>query len=184
MDRVPRLDHVITTTIITTIATTTTIITVPMGVITTLPAGPERGVDGTCARRSAAIPDHPIILPDRGLTSDQMPVAQPLARSSSGVTTSAKSWATRTVNGSCRAATTVMRFGRDLDHWPVPSLSGMHSERSERSHPAQPKSAPADRISEPAHLSRPTPTSALAIRAGAARRQPFGNHSATLTPSP
>jgi hypothetical protein len=155
-----------------------------VGVITTMPAGRERGVDGTCARRSAAIPERPIILRDRGLTADQMPVAQPLARLSSGVTTSARSSATRTVNGSYRAATMAMRFGPALDHWPVPSLSGTHTERSERSHPAQPKSAPADRTSEPAHLSRPTPTSALAIRAGAAQRQPFSNQSATLTPSP
>jgi hypothetical protein len=32
----------------------------------------ERGAAGTCARRSAAIPDHPIVLRDRGPTMGRM----------------------------------------------------------------------------------------------------------------
>jgi len=113
--------YIITTTTTTTTATTTTTTTITvvlMAVITAMPVGREHGADGSCARKSAAIPDHPIILRDRGLTTDQMPVAQSLARSSSGVTTSARLSATRTVNGSFRAATMVMRFGPVLDHWP------------------------------------------------------------------
>lgn len=90
----------------------------------------ERGVDGICAHRSAAIPDHLIILRGRGLTMVRMPEAQPLARSSSGVTMSARSLADRMVNGSSRAAMTVMRFVRGLDHLRVPSLSGMPTARS------------------------------------------------------
>ena len=68
-----------------------------------------------------------------GSAPDQMPAAQPLVRSLSGVTTLARSSAIRMVNGSCRAAMTVMPFGRGLDHWPVPSLSGTRTARSKRS---------------------------------------------------
>jgi hypothetical protein len=68
----------VSTTIISTIVTTTTIATTTlMGLITAMLAGQEHGADGTCARRSAVIPAHPIILHGRGLTMDQMPVAQP-----------------------------------------------------------------------------------------------------------
>jgi hypothetical protein len=42
----------------------------------------------------------------------------------------------------------VMRFGPGLDHWPVPSLSGMHTDRSKRSHSHLTPSA--RRHSEPA----------------------------------
>jgi hypothetical protein len=124
LDRTPRLDRIpaIITTIIVTIA--------QMDAISIMPVDRERGVDGICAHRSAAIPDHLIILRGRGLIMVRMPEAQPLARSSSGVIMSAGSLADRMVNGSSRAAMTVMWFVRGLDHLPVPSLSGMPTARS------------------------------------------------------
>ena len=101
-----------------------------LSIVITTRGGLPHGADGICARRSAAIPDRPIILPDRGLTMDQTPVARPLALSSSGVTTSARSLVKRKVNGSCRAATTVMPFVRGHDRWPVRLPSGRRTQRS------------------------------------------------------
>jgi hypothetical protein len=129
LDRTPRLGRI--PTIITTTNTTVTI--AQMDATSIMPVDRERGVDGICAHRSAAIPDHLIILRGRGLTMVRMPEAQPLARSSSGVTMSARSLADRMVNGSSRAAMTVIRFVRGPDHLPVPSLSGMPTARSKRS---------------------------------------------------
>ena len=59
-------------TITITITVIITIIETPAVDTFTSLAGPGHGVDGTCAARSAAILDRPIIWLDHGLTTGQM----------------------------------------------------------------------------------------------------------------
>src|ERR1700694_2693843 len=79
--------------------------------------GPAHGVGGLCVDRWVATPARRIISPGPGLTTDRMQEAHQSERSSSGVTTWARSSATRTVSGSCRAAMKAMPFGRVRDRW-------------------------------------------------------------------
>ena len=110
MDQVRKLDT----------ATASTII-MPM-VATTTQEDLALGAGGTCARKSAATRVRRIISPGLGRAMDQMPAGHQSGPSSSGVTTLGRSWAKRTVSGSCRAATTVTLYGHGHVHWPVPSL--------------------------------------------------------------
>jgi len=80
--------------------------------------------------RSVATPARRIISPGPGLTMDRMQEAHQSEPSSSGVTTWARSSATRTVSGSCRAAMTAMPFGRVRDRWRVPLRLGRPKPRS------------------------------------------------------
>jgi hypothetical protein len=92
--------------------------------------GPAHGAGGTCVGKSAATRARPIISPALGLTMDQMLVDHQSGPSSSGVTTSARSSARRMVSGSCRAATTAMRFGHVRDRWRVPLRLGRPKSHS------------------------------------------------------
>jgi hypothetical protein len=111
MDQVRKLD---------TATASSTIIT-PV-VATTTQDDPGLGAGGTCARKSAATRVRRIISPGLGRAMDQMPVGHQSGPSSSGVTTLGRSWAKRTVSGSCRAATTVTLYGHGHVHWSVRSL--------------------------------------------------------------
>ena len=95
-----------------------------------IPGAPLRGAGGSCARRSAAIPVRNSISRDPGRDTAVMQAALRSARSSCGVTTSARSWATRTASGSSRAATTDMPCAHDRAHWPAPSRSETLTLRS------------------------------------------------------
>jgi hypothetical protein len=78
------------------------------------------GAAGICAVRSEPIRVPNTTSRDPGRTTAATPAVPRWARLSSGVTTSARLSVRRTVNGSSRAGTTVMRFELDRDLSPVP----------------------------------------------------------------
>jgi len=108
--------------IITAIATIITAIdTIHIDTLTR--AGLRPGAGGTCAARSAKTRGRSTILHDPGLTMDQTPAVRPLARSSSGVTTSERSSAARMANGSFAAEMTGTPCGPARDPWQARSPS-------------------------------------------------------------
>lgn len=82
-----------------------------------LVVGRLRGADGICVHRLAVIPDLPTTLPAHGCIMDLMREALTLAQSLSGDITLERSWVSKMVSGSYKAAMMDMQCARGHGRW-------------------------------------------------------------------